>query len=252
MRWAFVRPWLPALAVAVVSLASVPADGAELRERVYQVANLVHVDVWSNLTLSGGEANLARQEADSNDDLTVTPDEATAYEDYLVETTDEGLSDPQVLLDRAVPRLQKTASVAIRGIVGPATSSASVEYDFALSIDFVEEALQDEHRLQREARTSDKGPLKVTVPAPFVAIKGRGIDDFAVMDGGRTVTGRSDGVTDLDLIFMHQDAAATYVPPSEEDPEAGGSSRKDLPGLSPSLSAAGCASAALGLLRRRA
>lgn len=221
MRWA---AWVALF--AMTAFAPTCEAGVELRSREYVFESLLVVHVWANVTVTAPDSSLIRDEADADDDGTVSDAERVDYEAYFVEKTNEGLTSPHLVVDRQDPQEQVARSAPTRGLAGPTASPAPIEYDLRLRVAFPAAVDVDAHRFERDVGAADKGPIKITAPPDHEMIYGAGIGDWTREDGGRTVRGRNDGSTDLDVVFAHRDVAqrisrTSTSTPADDGPDVG-------------------------------
>lgn len=190
------------LALALFALWAPNASaGVDLRGRDYLVDSLLHAAFWVNLTLTAPHSTDARAEADTDLDGTVSEAERTAYEERLRRAANDALTDPQLYLDGQEPTRQAAVRVTSRELTGSTARTDPAQVDYQYSVDFPAPPSQEEHKIERPTAPTDKGPVQVTVPPGFVALRGRGIDHYVVSNNNRTVSGWNDGLTRVEVIF---------------------------------------------------
>lgn len=198
----------------IVLLVVLSADAeASARSRTHDIRahEMLRWTVWSNVTVDGLDADGVRAEADGNGDGAVSDAERAAYEAFVLERAQGQLTSPQIRLDGSAPAAQSAFHVAFRGLVGPVAGGRPVEFDLGIRVEFAAEGSGPLHAIGRSARSSDAGHVNVTVPPRMYALDGRGIDDYRLSADERTVSGRNDGASAIEVRFLPHGSTA---PPS--------------------------------------
>lgn len=245
-----VRPATIVLALLVLlALAGTATADLTLRTKDYRMPRVTLVHYWVNFTLTPPDSNDHRTAADANGDHIVTEQEARIFEEAEEAAINERLVEPLATLDKQAPTSQRAVAVATRGLQGSTVQSADVQMDIRYELAYAPNETLKLHQFIRPAGSSDLGPVRVTVPPEFKVKWTRGIFDYSDTGDLRTTEGRSDGHTQIEVIFLLKNAvvkAPTQAADVHGPPEKGSS--RLLPGPAALL---GLAALAFGVGWRR-